>query len=151
FNELAIAELNAALQYDPNYEPARQKLEELKTTSTVKETQQPQDVSIAEQLYNGAQDAINKQLWSDAIDLLEELRRAKSDYPVSEVTSQLVQAYINAGKAAILTNDVDLARRRFEAALALDPNNTDAQNLRDRTTLYTTGSDALGSNWQNAV
>ncbi|HZQ08532.1 MAG TPA: hypothetical protein VFD70_18265 [Anaerolineae bacterium] len=151
FNDLAIAELNAALQYKPDYAPARAKLVELKNASTAKADQEPQDVAIAKQLFDSAQDALAKQDWNNAIDLLEELHRVKNDYQATQVTAELVSAYVNAGKEAIAANDVDLAQRRFLAALALAPNNAEAKMYNDRALLYVNGTHALGTDWLNAV
>lgn len=151
YNELAMAELKLALQYQPNYEPARKKLQELQAASQVKSQVEPQDVAIAKQLLEGAQDALTRQDWNDAIDLLEELRRVKNDYAAAQVNAQLVTAYVNAGKQALAANDVELAKRRFDAALALDPNHAEARTLADRTLLYFHGVQALGADWMNAV
>ncbi len=151
YTELAIAELQLALQYKPDYIPARQKLEQLKAARLVKNQTEPQDVSIAKQLYDSAQSAFARQDWNGAVDLLEELHRVKSDYRAAEVNAQLVTAYVNAGKAALSANDVDLARRRFDAALALDPTHAEARTLRDRALLYFHGAQALGVDWMTAV
>ncbi|MBI4674697.1 MAG: hypothetical protein HY741_23885 [Chloroflexi bacterium] len=151
YDELAIAELNLALQYRPDYQPARQKLEQLKAARLVKNQIEPQDVAIAKQLYDGAQAARARQDWNGAVDLLEELRRVKSDYRSAEVNALLVTAYVNAGKLALTANDVDLARRRFDAALAVDPNHAEARTLRDRALLYFHGVQAMGTDWANAV
>lgn len=151
YTQLAIAELELALQYKPDYEPARQKLAQLKTTHTAIIDQEPQDVAIAKQLYASAEQALTEQDWSNAIDLFEELRRVKSDYQVSQVTASLVRAYLAAGKQALLTNEVDLARRRFEAALTLDPANAEAHTQRERALLYFNGISLMGTNWGSAV
>lgn len=151
YNELAIAELNLALQYLPNYEPARKKLQELKAASLVKNQVEPQDVAIAKQLYESAQDALTRADWDSAIDLLEELRRVKNDYEAASVSAQLVTAYVNAGKQALAANDVELAKRRFDAALALDPNHAEGRTLADRALLYFHGVQAMGTDWINAV
>ncbi len=151
YTQLAIAELELALQYKPDYEPARAKLQQLKTAHTAIVEQEPQDVAIAKQLYAGAEQAIAQEDWNNAIDLFEELRRVKNDYRVSEVDAYLVQAYLAGGKQALLQNDVDLARRRFEAALTLDPNNAEARTQRERAQLYFGGLSLLGSNLKQAV
>lgn len=151
YTELAIAELNAALQYKPDYQPARDKLEQLKNARTVTTAQEPQDVSIAKQLYDSAQQALANRSWSDAIDLFEELRRVKSDYQASDVTTRLVTAYVASGKEALAAKDVELAQRRFDAALALAPDNAEARTFRDRSILYTNGTTAMGSDYPTAV
>lgn len=151
YTQLAIAELELALQYKPDYQPAREKLLQLRTVHTSNAAQEPQEVVIAQQLYASAEEAIQAQDWSNAIDLFEELRRVKSDFRASEVDAYLVKAYLAAGREALLTNDVDLARRRFEAALALDPNNAEARTQRERALLYFNGVAMMGTNWSNAV
>lgn len=151
YNELAIAELNLALQYQPDYEPARKKLQELKAQGLVKAQVEPQDVAIAKQLYEGAQAALAREDWNGAIDLLEELRRVKNDYESAQVSTELVTAYVNAGKQALAANDVELAKRRFDAALAIDQNHAEARTLDDRALLYSHGVRAMGTDWINAV
>lgn len=151
YNQLAIAELELALQYKPDYQEARTQLDALKQTHITNTAQEPQDVAIAKQLYASAEQAITTQDWSNAIDLFEELRRVKNDYRAGEVDTYLVQAYVAAGKQALAANDVDLARRRFEAALALDANNAEARTQRERALLYFNGVSLMGSNWSSAV
>ncbi len=151
YTQLAIAELELALQYKPDYTPALAKLQQLKTAHTAIVEQEPQEVAIAKQLYASAEQAVAQEDWNNAIDLFEELRRVKNDYRASEVDAFLVRAYLAAGKQALLENDVDLARRRFEAALALDPNNAEARTQRERAVLYFNGLALIGSDWKNAV
>lgn len=151
YNQLAIAELELALQYKPDYQPAQEKLTQLKNIHTNVAEQEPQAVVIAKQLYASAEEAVNAADWSNGIDLFEELRRVKSDYRVSEVDSYLVRAYVSAGKQALLANQVDLARRRFEAALSIDPNNADARTQRERAELYFSGIAFMGNSWGSAV
>lgn len=151
YTQLAIAELELALQYKPDYQPAREKLQLLKRTHTAIVESEPQDVAIAKQLYASAEQAIAQEDWNNAIDLFEELRRVKNDYQVAQVNAFLVRAYVAAGKQALLETDVDLARRRFEAALAIDPNNAEARTQRERALLYFNGVALMGSDWVNAV
>ena len=151
YNELAIAELNLALQYQPNYDAARKKLEQLKAASLVVSQAEPQDVAIAKQLFESAQAAFANQDWNSAIDLFEELRRVKNDFETDTVSAQLVTAYVNVGKQALAAQDVDLAKRRFDAALALNPNHPEARTLADRVDLYYHGVKALNTDWVTAV
>lgn len=151
YTQLAIAELQVALQYKPDYREARQKLDELQQTPVASAAQEPQDVAIAKQLYASAEQSVAAQDWGNAIDLFEELRRVKNDYRASEVDAYLVQAYVAAGKQALAANDVDLARRRFEAALALDGNNAEARTQDERAVLYFNGIGLMGSSWGSAV
>lgn len=150
YNELAVVELEVALKFKPDYQPALDKLQQLKTAS-VAHNQEPNDVAIAKQLFSSAQDALARQQWSDAIDLFEELRRVKADYQATDVKAKLITAYINAGKQAISAGQIDVAQHRFEAALELDPGNSEARALRERTILYFNGIQAVGTDWQTAV
>ncbi len=151
YTALAIAELNVALQYKPDYQPAREKLAQLKQIHVAAGSQEPQDVAIANQLYEGAQQALDNEAWNEAIDLLEELRRVKNNFRAREVEADLVRAYLAAGKEALAAKDVDLARRRFDAALTLDPSNAEARTFHDRAILYFNALAAMGSDWQSAV
>jgi tetratricopeptide (TPR) repeat protein len=151
YHELAIAELNVALQYQPQYQAARKKLQELQAVGQNQSQAEPQDVAIAKQLYESAQAALARADWNDAIDLLEELRRVKNDYQTAQVSAQLVTAYVNAGKQALAADDVALAQRRFDAALALDATHPEARTLADRALLYFHGVQAMGTDWLGAV
>lgn len=148
---LAIAELELALKYKPDYAPAQAKLAELKNFHSANVEQDPQDVAIAKQLYSSAEGAIAQQDWDNAIDLFEELKRVKNDYRTDEVDHYLITAYLAAGKDALVTPNVDLARRRFDAALSLDPNNADAKTLKERAVLYSSGVNAMGTDWIGAI
>jgi tetratricopeptide (TPR) repeat protein len=151
YTELAVAELQIALKFDPTYQEAADKLHALQAGSGASGTPVPNGSSVADQLFSGAQAAIAKQQWSDAIDYLEEIRRANPDYQASEIKSLLIQAYLNAGKQAAAAGQIDQAQARFEAVIALDPSNAEAKSLRDRAQLYVSATHAMGSNWQSAV
>jgi tetratricopeptide (TPR) repeat protein len=151
YTDLAVIELESALEYDPDYPDALAKLAELKQARTSSAQPEPNDVAIAKQLYASAEQAVAGQEWSDAIDLLEELQRVKSDYREPEVRAHLVRAYLNAGKQAITAGQMDIAGRRFQAVLALDPANGEARTYQVRIQLYLTGVDAIDVDWPNAV
>jgi tetratricopeptide (TPR) repeat protein len=151
YTELAIAELQIALKFDPTYQEAADRLHALQAGSGASGTPAPNSSSVADQLFSGAQSAIAKQQWSDAIDYLEEIRRASPDYHASEIKNLLVQAYLNAGKQAVAAGQIQQAQARFEAVVALDPSNAEAKSLRDRAQLYVSAAQATGSNWQSAV
>lgn len=150
YTELAVAELQAALQFKPDYQPAQTKLQQL-TSASAAHNQEPNDVAIAKQLFTSAEAAVESQQWNNAIDLFEELNRVKADYRSSEVKTYLIRAYLNAGKQAISAGQVDIAQHRFEAVLLLDAANTEARALRERTILYLNGVQAAGVDWQTAV
>lgn len=150
YNELAVVELQVALKFKPDYKPAQDKLQQLQTAS-ITHNQEPNEVAIAKQLFSSAEDAVARQAWNDAIDLFEELRRVNADYRAADVKAQLVNAYLNAGRQAVNAGQIDVAQRRFEAVLDLDPANAAARALRERAILYFNGVQAAGVDWQTAV
>ncbi|MGE5137827.1 MAG: hypothetical protein ACM3JD_00070 [Rudaea sp.] len=151
YAELAMAELQIAVKFDPNYGPALDKLEELKSQNSPNGTPTPAGAAIADQLWKRAQGAIAQQQWSDAIDYLEEIERADANYRPGEVKPLLVKAYLNGGKQSVTMGQIDQARSRFEALLALDPKNVEAQPLFDRSVLYLNGTQAVSTNPPSAV
>jgi tetratricopeptide (TPR) repeat protein len=151
YSELAIAELQIALKFDPTYTEASDKLRALQAGPGASGTPVPNSVSVADQLFNGAQAAIAKQQWSDAIDYLEEIRRANPDYQATEINALLIQAYMNSGNQAVTAGQIEQAQARFDAVLALAPANAEAKSLRDRAQLYLSGTRAMDSNWHSAA
>lgn len=151
YAELAIAELQIALKFDPAYQEAADRLKALQSASGGGGTPAPSSASVADQLFTGAQAALAKQQWSDAIDYLEEIRRANPNYRAGEIKTLLIQAYLDGGNQAVSAGEIDQAQVRFNAALALDPSNQEAKSLRDRAQLYLSATHAVDSDWQSAV
>ncbi len=142
YTELALAELQIAVKFDPNYAPAADKLRALQITPTTNGTPVPNSATIADQLFQRAQEAIAQQQWSDAIDSLEEIRRADATFHASQVKTMLLQAYLNAGKQSISAGEIEQAQARFEAGLAIDASNAEMKSLRERAALYLGGAEA---------
>ncbi|MGE5138765.1 MAG: hypothetical protein ACM3JD_04825, partial [Rudaea sp.] len=67
YRELAIAELQIAVKFDPGYGEAQAKLNQLQNGGE-SGTPVPDSLAIADQLFKRAQDAIAQKQWSDAID-----------------------------------------------------------------------------------
>lgn len=151
YTELAIAELQIALKFDPRYQDAADKLKALQSGSGASGTPVPNSASVADQLFKGAQSAIAKQQWSDAIDYLEEIRRANPSYQPEQIQTLLIQAYLNGGNQSVAAGQVDQALARFSAVLTLDPSNADAKSLHDRAQLYINATRVMGTDWQSAV
>lgn len=151
YTELAIAELQIALKFDPGYQDAADQLKTLQNGSAASGTPVPNSASVADQLFKGAQSAIAKQQWSDAIDYLEEIRRANPEYQPAQIQTLLIQAYQNGGNQAVAAGQIDQALARFNAVLAIDPSNAEAKSLRDRAQLYINATRVMGTDWQSAV
>ncbi len=151
YYELAMAELQIAVKFDPNYQEAADRLETLQKRSNPAAGATPNSAAIADQLWTRAQGTFQQQQWSDAIDYLEEIRRADETYRANEVKSMLVQADLNGGKQSVTMGQIEQARARFGSILALDPENAQAKQLRDRSDLYVSGIEYMSTNPQSAV
>ncbi len=151
YTELAIAEIQTALKYDPGYQEAADKLRVLQEKGKASVTAVPTALPLAEQLFQNAQSAIARQQWAEALDALEELVRIKPDLRASEVKALLIQSYLNAGKESVAAGQVEQARTRFDSALSLDPTNAEAKLLRARAILYLKGAEVVNLDWQSAV
>lgn len=149
YPDLALAELQLALRYNPNYEPARQKLVELQTRSATMTSQGP--LNVAAQLYKQATQSLQDQNWDDAINEFEEVRRVDPEYLKPDVARYLYQAYVGGGKIAVAVGNIELARQRFENALGLQPNDPFALQQRDLARAYLLAQESIGYDWGTAV
>jgi len=151
YPELARSEFEIALTYDATYEPAQQKLSTLQKPNGSGTPDAPQQDRIAAAMFDEARGLIAQKQWSDAITRLEQLRTLQAGYRQSEVNDLLYEAYVNAGKAAIASGQIEIARERFEAALAIRNADPEVTRQRDMAELYLEGQQAVGYNWQTAV
>src|SRR5574341_626317 len=152
YPELAYAEFENALKYDSAYEPAQQKLRELQAQLGGRGTPGPQQESlVASTLFDEAVNLISKKEWSDAINRLEQLKSLKADYRAQEVSDFLYQAYVEGGKEAAAAGQIELARERFDAALAIRGTSAEVQRQRDLAVLYLDGQQAVGYDWPTAI
>lgn len=151
YPELARSEFEIALRYDPNFEPARQKLAELQSAPNGNATGVAQQDRIASAMLDEARALITQKEWSDAITRLEQLRTLNPNYQTARVNDLLYQAYVNAGQASVAAGQIEIARGRFESALAIRNNDPQVKRQRDLAVLYLEGQQAFGYNWQTAV
>lgn len=152
YPELAYTEFENALKYDSTYEPAQQKLRELQAKLGGRGTPGPQQEGlVASTLFDEAVDLISQKQWGDAINRLEQLKSLKADYRAAEVSDFLYQAYVENGKEAVVTGQIELARERFDAALAIRGGNAEVQRQRDLAVLYLDGQQAVGYDWPTAI
>lgn len=148
YPELARVEFEIALKYDNTFEPAKQKLAEL--MPRVSGTPANPDEQIAVTLLDEARGLVAQKDWDGAITRLEQLRTLRANYRTAEVADLLYQAYVGGGKAAVSLGQIELARGRFEAALAIR-NDPEIVRQRDLAVLYLDGQQAVGYNWQTAI
>lgn len=152
YPELAYTEFEIAVKYDSTYEPAQQKLRELPATFGGRGTPGPlEENRVAMALFDEASDLVLRREWGDAINRLEQLRSLKADYRTPEANDLLYRAYVEGGKAAVAAGQIELARERFDAALALRSGDAEVQRQRDLAVLYLDGQEAVGYNWQTAI
>ncbi len=152
YPELAYTEFENALSYDSAYEPAQQKLRELQAKLGGRGTPGPgQESLVASTLFDEAVNLISQKQWSDAINRLEQLKSLKADYRAQEVSDFLYQAYVEGGKEAAAAGQIELARERFDAALAIRGTSAEVQRQRDLAVLYLDGQQAVGYDWPTAI
>ncbi|MBM3127099.1 MAG: hypothetical protein FJ009_00505 [Chloroflexi bacterium] len=151
YPELARNEFEIALKYDETFEPAREKLDELQIPNGSSTPGALQQDRIAAALYDEARGLVNQKEWSDAITRLEQVRTLNPGYRTADVNDLLYQAYINSGKAAVAAGQIEIARERFESALAIRNTDAEIKRQRDLAVLYLEGQQAFGYNWQTAV
>ena len=152
YPELAFTEFEIAVKFDGSFEPAQQKLTELQATMGNQGTPgAPQEDRVAAALYEDAQAQVAAKNWSDAITRLEQLRTLKPDYRAADVTDLLYNSYVAGGKNAVLAGQIELARERFDAALAIRNGDGLVVQQRDLALLYLDGQQATGYNWQTAI
>jgi tetratricopeptide (TPR) repeat protein len=152
YPELAYTEFEIAIKFDRSYEPAQQKLNELQAMMGNQGTPgAPQEDRVAAALYEDAQTQVANKSWSDAIIRLEQLRTLKPDYRVADVSDMLYNTYLAGGKSAVQAGQIELARERFDAALAIRNGDVQVVQQRDLALLYLDGQQAVGYNWQTAI
>ncbi len=152
YPELAYTEFQISLRYDDSYEPAREKLIELQPSVGTLGTPGPAEEDlVAAALFDEAQTLVTNKQWNAAINRLEQLRALKPTFRPIEATDLLYQAYVASGKEAVAATQIELARERFDAALALRSGDPEVQRQRDLAVLYLDGQQAVGYKWDVAV
>lgn len=152
YPELAYTEFEIAVKFDGSFEPAQQKLSEMQATMGNNGTPgAPQEDRVAAALFDDAKGMAASKNWSDAITRLEQLRTLKPDYRAAEVSDMLYAAYVAGGKDAVVSGQIELARERFDAALAIRNGDAQVVQQRDLALLYLDGQQAAGYNWQTAT
>ena len=152
YPELAYTEFEIAVKFDNSYEPAQQKLRGMQNTLGGKGTPGAQEEDrVAAALFDDAGGLATQKQWGDAITRLEQLKTLKPDYRAVEVGDMLYKAYVAGGKDAVAAGQIELARERFEAALAIRNGDAEVVRQRDLAVLYLDGQQAAGYNWQTAI
>ncbi|MEW5717054.1 MAG: hypothetical protein AB1817_00345 [Chloroflexota bacterium] len=151
YPELARSEFEIALKYDATYEPAQQKLSELQKPNGGGTPGAPQQDRVVAAMFDEARGLVAQKQWSDAITRLEQLRTLQAGFRQAEVNDLLYEAYVNSGKAAVASGQIEIARERFASALTIRNGDPEVKRQRDMAELYLEGQQAVGFNWQTAV
>jgi tetratricopeptide (TPR) repeat protein len=150
--ELAAAEFEYALRLRPNYPEAQQKLAEARAKAsqqpspTSQESHEDPSILLAE-----GQAAYDRGDWDEAIRILEPLHLQDPSYEQAAVRRLLAGAYANSGLWLVNESRLEEAIRRFDQALALEPDNPDIQLQSRLATLYQAGLTAWGVDWGQAI
>ncbi|MCL6429476.1 MAG: hypothetical protein K6V36_01285 [Anaerolineae bacterium] len=150
--ELAAAEFEYALRLRPDYPEAQQKLIEARSkASPVPSPTGSQSQSQPSTLLAEGRAAYERGAWEEAISKLEALRALDPAYEQSAVERLLVSAYTNSGLRLVNDGSMEEAIRRFTQALALQPDNPDAQLQLRLATLYQSGMSVWGVDWKKTL
>ncbi|MDI7278251.1 MAG: tetratricopeptide repeat protein, partial [Anaerolineae bacterium] len=150
--ELAAAEFEYALRLRPDYPEAQQKLIEARS----KASPYPSPTAAGSQsepsaLLTEGRAAYERGAWDESIQKLEALRALDPTYEQSAVDRLLVGAYINSGLKLVNEGSMEEAIRRFDQALALQPDNPDVQLQLRLATLYQGGLSVWGVDWKKTL
>jgi TolB protein len=143
--ELAIAELELALRHDSSLVDARTRLQEaieLVQAQGTPTSETRQDA--AQLLYAQAVDLYEAGDLAQTVAMLDELRGLDADYQPENVDTMLSKAHYQLGLNAVAENRLDDAISHFEAVLAINPGDEDAQDQLNLADLYA----AALSNWE---
>ncbi len=151
YPELAFSEFQIALKYDSTHEGAQEQHAELQAAFNNRGTPGAAQSNVAPALYEQAKTLTTKKEWSEAIVRLEQLRSLDEKYRAAEVTEMLYTAYVEGGKTAVAFLQIEIARERFDAALALRNNDPAIKRQRELATLYLEGQQYAGSRWDLAA
>ncbi|MCS7220723.1 MAG: tetratricopeptide repeat protein [Anaerolineae bacterium] len=161
----AEAELEAALELQPDYPDAAAALQRLRQTRS-SSTPVPSEtvasspsLSVAEPgqgdalkpLFEEATQAYQLGNWTEAIQLLESLRLYDLAYQQQEVERMLFEAYRQRGAMLVEQNRFEEALRMFDRALMLKPDAQEVRNEREWAALYINGLSYWRADWQQAI
>lgn len=150
--ELAVAEFELALRYDPDLTEAKAPLREAeaKARTLVTPTSEAR-LDAAALLYKQAVTAYESGKLADAITALDELHGLDGDYQRQNVETMLTTAHYQLGLDAIRGDRLDEAGQHFEAVLTIKPNDTDARDQLNLVNLYKAALSNWDQNWPATI
>jgi hypothetical protein len=163
--DLAKQRAEYILEVDPNFEPAiglldlsLQALNQPTLTPTIEVTETTipatptptPDLSSIESHYQAAVDAINREDWTEALNLLIDLRAEYPDYLVEEVNQRMFQALRNRGLKKILSSQLEQGIYDLSLAERFAPLDSQATNWRNSAAFYLFANSFVGLDWTQA-
>ena len=152
--DLAEAEFEEAIRLSPG--TSMDAYEELKKIRTERRTEPtPTTSAIVQQagvdIMAQARVEYDTANWEEAIVKLEQAQSLDTDYDKDEVKSMLYNAYYRFGKQLLDEDRPEEARRGFQSALDLKPDDPDASQEISMVTDYLAASSLLGADWEQAI
>lgn len=150
--ELAIAEFELALQLNPNFIEAKDRLA---TAKSLLETQ-PTPTSILQQQTTEAyweeiQSALEKQDWPTVVERAEQLIALDPTYRREELDTILCDAFYYMGIQAAQEGRLEEAITLFDRALEIKPDNPKVGLAKSMAKLYMDGIRYAGVDWPSAI
>ena len=148
------------IQHNPNYPRAAEMLADvlvnMNTTATPTVAATPTvtptpDTRAVDTLFTQAQQAMQQNNWSSAIDTLLALRKADPNNHPVDVDGMLYLAFRNRGKDKIIKTDLEGGLYDLSLAERFGPLDTEALGLRNWVRLYITGASFWDIDWKQAI
>jgi outer membrane protein assembly factor BamD (BamD/ComL family) len=148
------------IQHNPNYPGAAQMLADvlvnMSTTATPTAAATPTvtptpDTRAVDTLFSQAQQAMQQNNWSAAIDTLLALRKADPNNHPVDVDGMLYLAFRNRGKDKIIRTDLEGGLYDLSLAERFGPLDSEALGLRNWVRLYITGASFWDIDWKQAI
>jgi len=146
--ELAIAELELALQLNPTHERANAALDEARGSLVVRPSPTPvfrQEMNVA--YYADLEAAYEAQEWARVVELSDRLWSIDPDYRRAQVEGMLFDAFIHSAEGFIAEARVEEAIRLYDRALQLQPGVAGVERARDLASLYMEAMTYWGADW----
>ncbi|MCS7286776.1 MAG: tetratricopeptide repeat protein [Anaerolineae bacterium] len=151
--ELALAEFEEALRLYPRNEEALRKISELKPLLQNIEVTPPQQLteSILDSSFQEAQNLYREGKWEEAAQALENLRLLAPDYRKTAVVDLMISALYRAGLTKVQEDELEIAIQYFDKALALNPEDPNLKEDREKAALYLEALTFWGADWERAL
>jgi len=151
FGQVVVVELQGASTPSPISTPVETDPEsitnpDLPPTPTPGANQIAQDETLAQ-----VQVLMDAEQWQEAIDRLHSLAELDPGYQTGLVGQMLFNAYYNQALAYESTKDIEGVIAALDEALRLRPENTNALQLQQATSLYREGLAQQGEDWEGAI